>query len=357
MAGRGRGRGRGVAGEPRSACRWADDSDLVSDCKIFLDRLTAIYGTSGTGKTVLLRSILQRLRAVPEGTFFTGTEDSFPEIPKAFVHGKVTEEMLVGIWDRQGVKTDIYKRANNLAVLARLAARVPSPQIATMAGRVEAVRSQERAKLGEDSKAFEDVNEKCDELLRKAYKMHIEAHRRRIAAAALSKDEAHALRFLWFNPRHVVVFDDVTPQLKKLQKKEIVGEYFTRARHRFLTIIVCLHGDKYIDPENRKNAHVSIFTTSEEVELFFKRDCMGASASVRSAAAAIAADPRAFEKFHKILYLKDSAHPFVRFYMDKIARGALVFGSRSWRALGNSISSDGTNDPRNPFNVEFAAPV
>jgi hypothetical protein len=265
----------------------------------------------------------------------------------------VTEDVLQKIWDRQGVKTDIYKRVNRLDLLAQIAARRPDGRVSETVRKVEALRAQERAKLGSESKAFELVSSKCDELLNRVYKKHIETWRKQIEAQSLSEDEAYAMRFLNFNPHHVVVFDDVSPQVKKIQKKEIVGEIFTRARHRFLTIIFGLHGDKFIDPEYRRNAHVSIFTTAEEIQVFVKRDCMGIGSEVRAQAEAIAVDPRAFADFHKILYIKDSPTPFVRFRAEKVPKGQLKFGSLSWRALGNRISSDGTNDAGNPFNLEF----
>ena len=77
MAARGRGRGRGAArGAP--ACGWVEEPAVADSPQTYLDRLTCIYGTSDSGKTIFLRALIDKLRMVPEGTFFTGTEDSFP---------------------------------------------------------------------------------------------------------------------------------------------------------------------------------------------------------------------------------------------------------------------------------------
>lgn len=349
---------------PRRAlpsCQWADEPQLFTNPDLFLDRLTTLYGPSNSGKTVYIRALVQLLGPViPEGIFFSGTEKSFAEIPAPYVHEKITEELLQKIWDRQGVRAEVFRRATNPEVLQRLAARAPDPQHEAMLRKIEVLRSNERARMGGESAAFERFSERCDELRRQALQYHIKCHRSALARQRLPDDELHSLRYVDFNPRCLVVFDDVSPQLKKLKTKPIVGEYFTRARHRFLTVVVGLHDDKYIDSELRKNAHISIFTSPEMIQVFVRRDCMGLSADVKKKAQQIAADPRAFANFSKILYLRDRAeHPFVRTRVRKINKGALRFGSAMWREMGLRVASTGTVDPGNQFLSEFglAAPA
>lgn len=314
-----------------------------------------LYGPSETGKTIMGRHVLNTLGTkVPEGTFVTRTPKNFHEIPSPFVHQKFSLPLLKTIWDRQGARTEAFTKANRPQVLCRLAARVPSDRIARVVADVERLRAAERKKLGATSADFDTLSKLCDDLIRQCYKVHIGKNLASYRKLNLDADESYSLKYLHFNPRHAIIFDDVTSQLKKYQKQEIIQELFYAARNRYLTVIVMMHGDKILDAELRKNAHISIFMSPAILKTFFKRESMDFEDSIRAMAFSIAANPDAFAAHHKILFLKKrgpSKHPFVRVRARLFE--SITFGSKAWHDLGNRIKGDGTSDPDNPFHSEF----
>jgi hypothetical protein len=334
---------------------WVDSPQELDNPDHFLDRLSILYGPSETGKTIMGRHILNTLGVrIPEGTFVTRTPKNFHEIPPPYIHEKFSLDLLQKIWDRQGARTVAYTKANRPHVLCRLAARVPSDKITRVVAEVERLRQAEQKKLGANSADFDALSKLCDDLIRQCYKVHVGNNLAQYRKMRLDDDESYSLKYLNFNPRHALVFDDVTSQLKKYQNKEIIQELFYAARNRYLTVIIMMHGDKILDAELRKNAHVSIFMNPAILKTFFKRESMDFEESIRSMALSIAANPQAFASFHKILFLKKrgpSKHPFVRVRARMHER--ITFGSRGWHELGNKIKGDGSADPDNPFNAEF----
>lgn len=333
--------------------RWHDSPDILSNRTHFLDRLTVVYGPSETGKTVMSRQIIDTIGpAIPTGTFITRTPKNFQEIPKCFVHEKFDTKLIQDIWNRQGANTEVFNRANNLDVLLKLATRIPSEKIRATINKVEKLRATEKRKLGAASGEFAQFTENCDSLIKQLYKVHISKNRAMLLRKRLSDEEKFTLEYLHFNPRHAIIFDDVTSLIKKFQKKEIIEELFFAARNRFLTVIITMHGDKILDAELRKNAHVSIFMTPTIMHTFFKRESMDFEEKIKQMAFDIANNPEAFENHNKIVFLKQrgpSKHPFVRTRARMIEH--MRFGSGAWHRLGVEISGQSTGDTE--FHKEF----
>jgi hypothetical protein len=198
------------------------------------------------------------------------------------------------------------------------------------------------------------MEERIDTMLNHVYKVHIRNCIRMLHRFNLSDDELFALNNRNLNPRHLIVFDDVTASLKRLQKREVIQDMFYAGRNRFLTIIIGIHDDKLLDSELRKNAHVSIFMTPNIMRMFFKRDCMGVDPEVQVLAQHACAHEESFSSFHKIIYFRDrraSEGPLVRTLAERYED--LTFGSAEFHAFGREVMKHGTARVDNVFTEEY----
>ena len=114
---------------------------------LFIDRTVAIYGPSGTGKTVITKHIMQAVQghieqvivvapSEPSNRSYAGFIDppfihyrmflADPANPKRDDGARGALRFLEAIWKRQEMMAAIYTRANNPDVLARLYARISS---------------------------------------------------------------------------------------------------------------------------------------------------------------------------------------------------------------------------------------
>jgi hypothetical protein len=342
--------------------------------RLFVDRFVGIFGGSETGKSIMIRGLLQILsKEVPEATIFTQTPDAFPTIPGCFIYKGIKKRpkdpancmytKIDEIVERQEAKTEIYKRANDPQVLARLARRCAAGgRVDTKtAARVDLVRRKRAAlkRLAEGrsgTPALKEDYETAKLLLAHMQKFIARANIGWLAKRALTPEERFSLGHLDFNHRHVLVFDDVSKDLQKYSKTEtFVDKIGFACRHRGLTILAAVHSDKMFDTELKKNMHFAIFTSPPELKAFFRREAMDATDTDKVAAKDISGDPTAFDGFHKIFYDKKrrGASHFIRFEFASPRQFDLDFGSATWKAFGWAISNGDTTHA-NRYREEFA---
>lgn len=350
-----------------------EDGDPPS-WRLVIDRFVGIFGEGESGKSVMVRGLMQLLGPhIPECTIFTQTPDSFPTIPGCYIFKGIKKRKdpekcmyakIDEIVERQEAKTEIFKRANDPAVLSKLARRCTSGSRvdAHTVSTIERVRKKRavlrRASEGRNSTPAKKADYESAQLLLAHLQKQIARNNLGwLQKRPLTPEEEFSLAHLDFNHRHLLVFDDVSKDLQKYSKTEtFVDKIGFAGRHRGLTILAAVHSDKMFETELKKNMHFSIFTSPPELKAFFRRDAMDASDIDKAASKDISSDPTSFDGFSRIFYNKKrrGATHFVRFEFPSPRQFDLEFGSETWKAFGWTISN-GDAARANRYRDEFAA--
>jgi len=252
----------------------ATPAELDITYKHFLDRSTLLFGESKTGKSFIMVDILYQLQPyVDQIIVFSPTDrqnNTYDNgmVPLPCIHYTITPEILSDVWQRQEALANTYTEANNPVILKSLFDKIQSNHhqvgiINTVNGKLrtykDELKSATRDRSGLKVKIVEMENE-CKKLISMIWKQSINENRGRLRKLNLTAAEHKALKYLNLNPRLVMIFDDCTEIIKKIQRNPVVQKLFYQGRHVFITTIIACHTDKALDPELKKNAFVTIFT-------------------------------------------------------------------------------------------------
>ncbi len=234
--------------------------EFKMDYKLFLDRTTALFGQSNTGKSTIISDILWHIRnKVGYGIVIAPNVASYVDIiPNSMIHSQVTLELLNNIWARQEAATLVYKRANKPEIIRGLYKSCGSPYDEHIA----AAKKNLDMKIShltpeQDVKVMRDAYETFCNI---AYKKTILENMDTLKRKNLTEDEQYTIKYLLFEPRIVVIIDDCTEQLDKLKKNDVVQKVMYQGRHKFITCIMACHTDTALSPDAKKNIFVSYYT-------------------------------------------------------------------------------------------------
>jgi len=352
---------------------------------LFIDRTVAIYGPSGTGKTVITKHIMQAVQghieqvivvapSEPSNRSYAGTVDppfihyrmflADPTNPKKDDGPRGALRFLEAIWKRQEMMAAIYTRANNPDVLARLYARISSS--ARRAGSdiiesvnekrarvVDRVRKQHAADSGRCEERIKDVNSKFKKMLVLIYKKFITPEYEELwARNDLSEDERYSLAYIAFNPRLLLIFDDCAAQLKPFFTKDIFRLLFYQNRHSFITVIISCQDDTDLPANLRKNAYVSFFTEAVVCASNFERSSNKFGKPARTYIADIA--PDIFRGNRKLAYIREDERRQHFYHFECPYPKPFRFGSDALHELTVAVQSEGVSmDKDNPYFSSF----
>ena len=259
------------------------------DARSLLNRLVMIIGESGTGKSFIIKHLMHVLaQHIPQIVVFSPTNpqnhtyDANGEVPEPFIHTRVDMRALNDIWDRQEIMRSVYERANDINVLRGLFMRIGDPDAVADEKKLKQAlnESKERfqrtypAGVAEEKSRAQEEDVKS--VLVRLYKAVIGKHAERLKTMPdLSEKELHAIKYRFFMPRLLIIFDDCTEQLKAGRGSEIMQRIFYKARHLFITTIMACHTDKTFDPELKKQVFVTIFTAPECFSTYVDRASNG----------------------------------------------------------------------------------
>jgi len=352
---------------------------------LFIDRTVAIYGPSGTGKTVITKHIMQAVQghieqiiivapSEPSNRSYAGFVDppfihyrmflADPANPKKDDGPRGALRFLEAIWKRQEMMAAIYTRANNPDVLAQLYARLSSS--ARRAGSdiiesvnekrsrvVDRVRKQHAADSGRCEERIKDVNSKFKKMLVLIYKKFITPEYEELwARSDLSEDERYSLAYIAFNPRLLLIFDDCAAQLKPFFTKDIFRLLFYQNRHSFITVIISCQDDTDLPANLRKNAYVSFFTEAVVCASNFERSSNKFGKPARAYIADIA--PDIFRGNRKLAYIREDERRQHFYHFECPYPKPFRFGSDSLHELTMAVQSEGVSmDKDNPYFSSF----
>lgn len=246
--------------------RGEGDVTYTPTASTFLRKATIIYGASGTGKSTIVRHIMYLLKGhVPSAIAFSESEEvngmySRTMIPRQFVYERLDSSIIKLIMERQTKAVAIYKRANDIATLESLVARL-APGDSTIAGALRAVRDayEQVTRASGTSAELSDMYEnRARAIMRKIIGTHIDQLRN---IRGLTENEEFAIRWFSFVPDFLIVIDDCTQSIGLMKRDANIASLLFKGRHSYVTTIMSVHSDTFLDTSWRTNVAVSIFTS------------------------------------------------------------------------------------------------
>lgn len=342
--------------------------ELQINYKDFMDKTTALYGASGSGKSAIIVDILYHLRlhigqiivfcpTDPVNHTYSGSDSGDDGIvAKPLIHYKLTEDLIIKIWKRQEMLAAVYSRANQQTVLESLFAKLQLGNVNKILDRADAQKAEHISKIedqyldkGIQKKKIAELEEKHVEFRTLLYKRYIMANISTLSRMNLSTDEAFSLKYIGFNPRMVVIFDDCSADFANIKSKDarnIFEKMFFQNRWVYLTVILAVHDDKLIDAELRKNAYISIFTTRQSAYSYVERktNCFGRDTI--KAIAKISEEVFIQGQHQKLAYIRQQ-DKFYRVTATYRKDTPFTFGADSIRHYCDAIKSSGLSMDRN----------
>lgn len=357
--------------------------------KVVAGRTFAIYGASGSGKTVVIKSLLDLLRKevdqilvispteqsnhsyanyVPSPLIHTTMTVPDPKNPKKRIGGPRGAEMFLEmVWARQEMLKTIYEKANQLPVIRGLFMKVNASyrkQAAPLIRRIAEAQKKAERRLKERyqdqpselKKKRKEAQEELEKALTTLYKRFILLDYGSIyqQKSKLTEDEAWALDYLEMKPGIVLVFDDCAAELKPLYKKPIFRKLFYQSRHYNITTIMCFQDDTDLDANLRKNAYISIFCTEQVCTSFFEQSANKFNKHVKAEVADLS--PTIYSRQYRLMaYMRDDPRGFNYYHYTASLPDDQIFCSAPIQELCRAMKSASDKlNVDNPFYRNFA---
>jgi energy-coupling factor transporter ATP-binding protein EcfA2 len=342
-----------------------------NDPKSYLNKSIIMFGATESGKSKLIDHALYILKdEIPLAYAFapadTANEELKCRIPTAFIYPKVSSEIIELIVKRQKMASEYYTIANNIDILRRVFERVATSTAKHMIKELElmADRAKEQVNITYEFAERDMCKKKIDigkeKSIKEIMKMLIRTHRDRLFKTATDPEERLLIKYLDFNPRALLIFEDCGPHMSEISRDGAVLESFFYGRHLNLTVFYTFHDDTLLPALLRKNAHLIMFTTPESAVTYISRGSNGISGPIKQKAIKIAErifDPPGAPNFKKLVYSRGAINPWSYTIAELHAPTAFKFGSPQYWAFSKEIKYVNpirTDDKSNPFSKKFA---
>lgn len=344
------------------------DIKYVGDCRaFFLNQFVNVFGRSKSGKTKLVRTILEDLQRIFSTTWAINPTDPVQKVYSGMMPGgavfKSTEHkslltFLTNLWNRQEIISAVFTKIDSPEFLGKFYAMAATEKTNRALLRIQALEQKIKstfdakiAKVGEsdpDKKGeLEDQRKSIlDEMQQFKHKIMRKAilnARPAILQQSITDEERKCLMKIDLNPYTLLIFDDCSEKLKKLQESEIYNMMITKCRWNYMTIFMITHDIRFIVPLGRRSAHKTIYTTSDIACVGLKDRDSGGTADVKKHADEIA--QTVFEggrnRFRKLIYDGQNAQRFwCMEYRDNVD---VKLGDRTFRRFMSAVSSNDIN--------------
>lgn len=260
-----------------------DDSE-----KFFLNRLTMLYGPSGSGKSSLLMHILNTLKEdIPNvivACESSNTNDDYKGvIPDQCIHTDVTKKLIQQIFQRQKniiAMYDLVRDINHIKPIYNLVPDVTTDKKLKELKYIydTGVRDcKQKYDQSELLNKLEDLeakyNSKCIKFMRDAIKKKLN----RLSSLPLTDVQRSMILHFNINPNLLFIIDDCAASIKEWKDLEETKKLFFQGRHYCITTLITFQNESIIPPFLRTNAHISIFTTEEITNTFYNKASSGAT--------------------------------------------------------------------------------
>ncbi len=284
----------------------------------FLNRLTILYGPSGSGKSSLIQHILNSLKdTIPLAIVACPTAslngDYQNIIPDQCIYEDVTKPLMQKIFQRQSNVMAMYELVRNVDHLKQL--HVLTADNDSFA-KIEKLSSIYRKGCADIKSSYddEDAETAVSELTTKYHKKMVKIMRasinlniRRVQSFELSDTQKAIISNFNINPSILLLIDDCMASIKEWKDMEETKKLFYQGRHYSVTTLLTAQNETLIPPQLRSNAHISIFTTQTIVNTFINKASSGISPDEKKMISKIAetifaqSDDRARPNYKKLV--------------------------------------------------------
>lgn len=274
---------------------------LKKDKKYFLNQSTLLYGQTNSGKSVLIDEIMYLCKDFIPNVFVicktvvtTTSSPYYRKIPSNCIKSDVTVEWLTEFMETQKGRAALYLTANDMTILGQVFDKIKTPTddmnknsiLQLSNSRIQNIMRNNTLDFGQKSSQKTEIEDICNEYLKKLYKDCIRKNKIRLESFTnLTMGEICCIKNLDFNPNILLILDDCATHLKKWVKASpTLKDIFYYGRHIFVTLIIAAQDDKELDSELRKNAIISVFTTSQASNANFDRSSNSYSKDIKKRA-------------------------------------------------------------------------
>ena len=261
---------------------------LKKDYKFYLNQTTLLFGQTASGKSTIINDIMYMCKDYIPNIFViclsvvtVSSSDYYNKIPTNCIKSTVTKEWLEDLMRIQKGRASIYKTASDRATQKRVFDKIATSNEFALENDIlnksnsfiNIINNNSKLDFAQKKEQISEIEDIRNKHLKELYKTHIRKNKIRLETRNdLTKEEICCVKNLDFNPNLMLILDDCASSFKKWVKEStIIKEMFYMGRHSFITLIISSQDDKEIESELRKNAIITIFTTSQAANANFCR--------------------------------------------------------------------------------------
>ena len=273
-------------------------------------------------------------------------------------------DILEKLWKRQEMAVEIWSKANDIDTLMRLFDKVADTAAQRTLEEMERVKENQMDKVRKSNDTIDikksnmvSIDTLYESARRKTIKFYIRKYYPKLMSMRFdaTSDEGIALKYLYFNPHMVIIFEDMGAALKKEAKNKTLQELFFQGRWKFITSFFLFQDTTNVPPALRKNAFIKIFCAQECVISYFNAKNNGIGGKTRKITEIIG--DKIFSKtpgcdnFKKLVYIRESANKIQYGIAD--VHSKFEMGSPHTRDMGEKIENEESIDTENDFYANF----
>ncbi len=328
--------------------------------KQILNKSIVLYGSRGSGKSIICKDILYILRnEIPNAIVFNTTELSncfySNIVSKPFLYDKVELSVLDNIWKRQEYITEMHKKINNIDILKNIIIKLNLKSAINSLDNIDKYKEECADKLQnkiESDNMFlieiNKLNDKFNDVKLTILKQIIQCIKKKIKKNQINKnilssEEIDIIKFIDINPHILLIFDDCAAEFKKYNKTDTLRKLFYQSRHVNITFIITAQDEVDIDASLRKNVNLTILCDSNCCNGFFDRASNSFGKRFKQITREIS------EKIYnddnkniKLVYNKDG--PTKLYWYLATIRGDFIFGSKYTLEYAKKIVKEKNRD-------------
>lgn len=274
----------------------------VDDSKYYFhNRLTCIYGGSGTGKSALTQHILNSLRdvipliivACPTASM-NGDYNNI--VPDQCIYDDMTKPLIQKIFQRQQNVVTMYQMVHDHKHLSKLFYKVADETLRAKVAKLAEIYkrgcNEINSKMDEDDveSAVEGLTAKYHKKLVKIMRNCINDNLPRLNQLPLSDIQQSLVSNFNLNPSLLLIADDCMASVKEWGGLEETKKLFYQGRHYHISSIILVQAVTLLPTQFRINAHINVFTTESVTNSYINKAAAGVSSDDRKKTSKIAAN-------------------------------------------------------------------
>ena len=305
----------------------------------FFNRTTLLFGRTDICKTTIIDEIMKLVEpyiavvfVIAQSSVTIESSDYYGKVPSISIKNNVDTEWLEEFMTRQKGIATLYRVANNIKTLKDVFEYIKTDEssdleticIKKAQKYIDSINQNNNLDFAQKKEKITSINKTKEKYLCELYKKYIRQNKVYLEKkSSLSQNEKCCVNYLDLNPNAMIIYDDCASMFKKWCKESpIIKEVFYNGRHSYITQVISAQDDKEIDSELRKNALVSIFTTSQAASSNFSRASNGYSKADKKRSEICnkrifsESDSKGAKNYKKMVYSVKDADPFMYMIAD-----------------------------------------